>query len=82
LLIDEGRREEGVALLEEVLAENSRDAGALRARGSLALREGRPDDAIVDFRVLLRDDPESVANHLGLAQAHMMKGGTTLGEEV
>jgi len=81
LLIDEGRREEGVALLEEVLAENSRDAGALRARGSLALREGRPDDAIVDFRVLLRDDPESVANHLGLAQAHMMKGETTLGEE-
>ena len=80
-LITTGQRDEGAKILEDVLVDNPRDAVALRTRAALALSEGRPDDAIVDFRTLVRDDPESLQNHLGLAQAHLQKGEVALGEE-
>lgn len=79
--IDTGRRAEGVSMLEDVLAENPRDEAALRTRATLALAESRPDDAIIDFRALLRDNPESDRDHVALAQAYLRKGDMVLAEE-
>ena len=78
---DSGDRDKGVELVEKVLEENPRNADALRIRAGLALIENRPDDAIVDFRVLVRDDPESIVNHYGLARAFLQKGDFALAEE-
>ena len=78
---DAGERDQGVELVETILAENPRNADALRIRAGLALIENRPDDAIVDFRVLVRDDPESIVNHYGLARAFLQKGDFALAEE-
>lgn len=81
LLFEKGDRAAARDLLYAVLEDNPRSADALLVRASQAITENRPDDAIVDFRVLVRDDPEVIANHLGLARAYLMKGQTTLAED-
>ena len=81
LLIRQGDRDTAVRLLEETLEANPRAFEALQARAGLSLAENRPDDAIVDLRVMLRDQPESAAIHQSLAQAHLLKGDTALAEE-
>ncbi|MEL7536653.1 MAG: tetratricopeptide repeat protein [Pseudomonadota bacterium] len=81
LMFDRGERDSGLAMIEEVLEESPRNADALRIRAGLALIENRPDDAIIDFRVLARDDPEAIVNHYGLARAFLQKGDTALAEE-
>lgn len=79
--IANGERQLGYDRIETVLKDNPRSAEALLVRGSLAVSENRPDDAIVDFRMLIRNDPEVIAYHLGIAQAYLLKGQTTLAEQ-
>ena len=81
LMIRQGDRQAAVALLEEILEQNPRAFEALSARAGLALSENRPDDAIVDLRVMLRDRPDSAAIHQSVAQAHLLKGDYSLAEE-
>ena len=81
LLLERGEREQAVGLLEGVLEENPRNADALFVRATQAVTENRPDDAIADFRLLIRDDPEVIVNHLGIARAYLLKGQNTLAEE-
>lgn len=81
LALQRGDRARATELVDAVLTDNPRDAGALLARANIALAENRPDDAIVDLRALVRDDPEVIAYHLGLARAYLLKGQGTLAEE-
>lgn len=74
--VDRGRD-----LLETILSDNPRTAEALLVRGTLAIAENRADDAIADFRLLIRDDPEVIGYHLGIAQAFLLKGQSTLAEQ-
>ncbi len=81
IFIEAGERDKGAALVESVLSENPRSADALLVRATLSTAENRPDDAIADFRLLIRDDPEVIAYHLGIAQAYLVKGQATLAEQ-
>ena len=81
LEIQEGNTDAGAALIDKVLGQNPRAAEALLVRAELALTDRRPDDAIVDLRMLVRDDPEVISYHTGLARAYLQKGQTTLAEE-
>ncbi|MEL7311231.1 MAG: tetratricopeptide repeat protein [Pseudomonadota bacterium] len=81
MVIETGDTERGHEILETILTENPRNAEALLVRGTLSIAENRADDAIADFRLLIRDDPEVIAYHLGIAQAFLLKGQTTLAEQ-
>ena len=58
-------------LVDEVLAENSRDPEALTLRGTLLLNEGDAPGAIADFRTVIHDAPTNVNAVRLLARAHV-----------
>ncbi len=72
LLVREARYADASALLAEVLEHNPLDAGALVLRGTIALETGRPGDAIVDLRTVLRDHPNDTHVLRLLARVHWM----------
>lgn len=73
LLFKQGRRTEASTLIEEVLKENPSDNDALIGKGKLALLKGDFNGAIAAFRVVLRDQPNSVEASMLLASAHLQK---------
>ncbi|WP_308918164.1 tetratricopeptide repeat protein [Jannaschia sp. LMIT008] len=66
------------ALVEEVLAEDSTDVVALRLRGAMLIEDDRPDEAIVDLRRALDQDPRQTDVLLLLAEAHGRNGNREL----
>ena len=66
------------ALVEEVLAQDSADVVALQLRGAMLIEDDRPDEAIVDLRRALSQDPRNTDLILLLAEAHGRGGNREL----
>ena len=81
LELSAGHEDVAQKLIAEVLAESPRDADALVMRANLFLTHGDPTSAIVDLRVVLRDQPHSVVLQRTLARAYLAKGQPALAEE-
>jgi len=81
LLASEGELDAADSLIAEVLEANPRDNDALLLRGKIALARNQPDDAVMDFRSVLKDQPYS-AKVLGLlATAHTANHNLDLARE-
>ena len=65
-------------LIDEVLAENALDAGALTLRAALAMEAKKYDDAVADLRSALRDAPDNVEMLNLLARAYLANGDRDL----
>jgi tetratricopeptide (TPR) repeat protein len=72
--LKKGKLEESQALIEEILSADTRNEQALTLKSSIAIKEGRTDQAIADLRTILRDVPDSARTRLLLAQAYSMGG--------
>ncbi|MCC7463800.1 MAG: tetratricopeptide repeat protein [Gammaproteobacteria bacterium] len=68
-------------LIEEVLAANPRDNGALTMRANIALARGDTTNAIADARAVLRDQPNAPALMRTLAAAYAAGNDSVLAEE-
>jgi tetratricopeptide (TPR) repeat protein len=65
-------------LINQVLAADSRNTTGLRLRASIRLIHGQVDDAIVDLRSALNDQPHSPELLAGLAAAYERNGSIDL----
>ena len=81
LNIGAGHEEAAKKFIAEVLDESPRDNDALIMRADMELDHGDPNNAIVDLRVVLRDQPHSVILLRTLARAYTAKGQPALAEE-
>lgn len=50
-------------------------------RGQMALKRGKGQDAVLDFRSILKDQPELVEGHVLLARAYLLTGEQSLARE-
>lgn len=67
-------------LLEQVITANAADRNALLMRGNIAQAEGRHEDAIADFRVVMKNDPDDPQVMRALANTHFEAGELRLAE--
>lgn len=74
LLLAEGDREGGAALIAEVLKENPRDGDALIGRAAMSLTAKDIGAAIADLRVVLADRPASQQANDLIVRAYLAKG--------
>jgi tetratricopeptide (TPR) repeat protein len=81
ILITQRHFEDASALLQQVLAENGRDADALAMRANIALERGETAAAVADLRTVLRDQPGSVLILRSLARAYLADDQPSLAEE-
>jgi tetratricopeptide (TPR) repeat protein len=81
LLSGMGEFDSAYDLITETLEANPRDNDALILRGKIALARNQPDDAVMNFRSVLKDQPYS-AEVLGLlATAHLANHEPDLARE-
>jgi len=76
-----GKTDDAERQIEAVLKENSRSTDALMLRGKIALQRENGKDAILDFRSVLKDQPELAEGHVLLARAHLLAGESALARE-
>ncbi len=77
----EGKLDEARAIIDEILAEDDKNAAALTTRAAILLEERKFDDAILDLRTVLRDEPDSVRAHILLGSAHQANGSIELADD-
>jgi tetratricopeptide (TPR) repeat protein len=80
-LLKIGKRDEARKLVDEVLANDANDENALLLRAGFRISERNYDDAIVDLRTVLRDNPTSIKALGMLGQAYSVSGSTELAIE-
>lgn len=80
IALRQNRNEEAAAIVEEILAGNSRNMDALLARAAIALAANRTDDAIIDLRTVRQDHPDSDQTLVLMAQAYMQNSAGDLAE--
>ena len=80
-LMQTGKKEESLKIINAILAKDKRNEQALTLRAGLELEAKNYDAAIVDLRTVLRDSPEASAAALMLANAHENSGSPELAEE-
>ena len=71
IAVQQKEYDKALALVDEVLAENSSDLGAQILKGDLLLQSRDFDGAIAEYRAVLRDVPLSVPVMFSLAKAHI-----------
>lgn len=81
LKLAQGKVDEALGLIDEVLKENPQDNQALMLQGKIALSRKDAQKAITAFRSVLKDQPESVDVLTLLASAQQMDGKPALAQE-
>lgn len=81
LLRAEGARDEAMALVAEVLEEDSENVEALALRADEAISEDRIEDALADLRLALDADPQNPRLMVLEARAHERDGNMALVSE-
>lgn len=81
LLRTSGKIEESVAILNEIFEEDPKNSGALTTRAAMLIGDRKFDDAILDLRTVLRDEPDSVRAHVLLGSAHQGTGAVELADD-
>jgi tetratricopeptide (TPR) repeat protein len=79
--VAQGRNDEALKLITQVLQANPHDSAALGLRGAIELERHDPVAAIADFRAVLRDQPRAAGIQRSLARAHLANGEPALAEE-
>ncbi|WP_161974001.1 tetratricopeptide repeat protein [Hwanghaeella grinnelliae] len=69
------------AILAEILGEDSKNAAALMTRGAIRNVEQQYDDAIIDLRTVLRDEPDSLRALVLLGTAYEGNGAPELADD-
>lgn len=69
-----GQRAAAHAFLDDILAEDPKNAEALRLRGALLQLDGKEAEAIETFRAAVEADPSDPATYLSLAALHQAAG--------
>jgi len=77
----EGKIDEAREAIAKILEEDQSNAGALTTRAAILISDRKYDDAIIDLRTVLRDDPQSVRAHLLLGGAHHSNGSIELADD-
>lgn len=80
-LLEGGDKKSALALVEKILAGDTRNEQALILKASVALDENRIDEAISNLRAILHDTPDSPRALLLLARAHEKQGAPDLAED-
>jgi len=70
LELREGQHEDARQLIEEVIKQDRNNATGLLLQASLYIADQKYDDAVVNIRTVLRDDPDSVKALAFLGQAY------------
>jgi len=78
VLLSEKKDQEADELIGQILAADPENSTALLLRGKILVSQDNYDDAIIDFRTVLRDDPNSVGALGLLAEAHLRAGQAEL----
>jgi len=78
IYIQTDRQSASRALVDEVLAQDKNNENALLLRARFHLAEAKYDDAIVDLRTVLRDNPTSIEALELMGQAHTEQGAANL----
>ena len=81
LLLNQGNTEEAGKLISSVLEADKNNNGALVLRARIRISKNQTDDAIIDLRTVLKDDPDNVQALVLLGNAHNAVGSTRLAEE-
>ena len=76
-----GQRDKATSLVNEVLAQDKNNESALLIQSGFKLADRSYDDAIIDLRTVLRDNPRSVKALSLLAKAFEAKGSKELALE-
>lgn len=66
--------EKALSLLNEVLTEKPSTLAALKLRGQIAYTQRRFEDAVNDYRIVLKSDPDDAQMQKALADAHFQGG--------
>jgi tetratricopeptide (TPR) repeat protein len=74
----QGEPDEALVLVEEILADDATNVDALKVRGAILVARDRPDEAIVDLRRALDQDPRDSDILVLLAEAHQRAGDPEL----
>ncbi len=80
-LIQAGKKDEAIKMLNAILAEDKTNGQALTLRAGIALENKNYDAAILDLRTVTRDSPTAYNALLMLASAHEKAGSPELAEE-
>ncbi len=78
MLLAKGDKAAATALVAEILTKDARNEQGLLLRSSIAIDDGRLEDAVADLRTILRDVPDSARAHTLLAKAHELQGSKDL----
>jgi predicted Zn-dependent protease len=81
LLLRDSNKKAALSMIEEILSKDKRNEQALILKASLALDEGRIDQAITYLRSILHEVPDSAPTLALLARAHEMQGSLDLAED-
>lgn len=81
LRLNQGDVEAARQLIDAVLKSDQNNNGALLLRAQIRISEELLDDAIIDLRTVLKDDPDNVQALVQLGNAHNNSGSTRLAEE-
>lgn len=81
LLISDDNLLAARAEIEEIITQDASNVAALKVRAGWAIEEGRPEDAIIDLRTALGQEPRDASILTLMAQAHEREGNLALAGE-
>lgn len=81
LLLNQGDAAAAKALIDTVLEADRNNNEALVLRSRMRIADEQIDDAIIDLRTALKDDPSNVQALVLLGNAHNLSGSSRLAEE-